>query len=64
MKVIRNARTCELHGECELAAPEVFEIREDDEYVTVLNPEPGEELRRKVENAALNCPTGSIRIED
>jgi ferredoxin len=64
MKVIRNAATCELHGECVLAAPGVFEIRDDDEFVTVLNPEPGEELRTGVENAALNCPTRSIRIED
>lgn len=64
MKVIRNAQTCELHGECVLAAPEVFEIGEDDEFVTVLNPEPDEQLREKVKKAALNCPTGSIRIED
>jgi ferredoxin len=64
MKVIRNASTCELHGECELAAPGVFEIRDDDDdAVTVLNPEPGEELREQVERAALNCPTSSIRIE-
>ena len=63
MRVIRNADTCELHGECVLAAPEVFEIRDDDEVVTVLNPEPGEQLRAKVESAAVNCPTGSIEIE-
>jgi ferredoxin len=64
MKVIRNAKTCALHGECVMAAPDVFEIRDDDEVVTVLNPEPGEELRRSAENAALACPTSSIRIED
>jgi ferredoxin len=64
MKVIRNATTCALHGECVMAAPEVFEIRDDDEVVTVLDAEPGEELRQRVENAALACPTSSIRIED
>jgi ferredoxin len=64
MRVIRNADTCALHGECVVAAPEVFEIRDDDEVVTVRNPEPGEELRDSVETAALNCPTASIRIED
>jgi len=47
-----------------LAAPDVFEIRDDDKVVTVLDPEPGEELRGSVENAALTCPTSSIRIED
>jgi ferredoxin len=64
MRVTRNATTCALHGECVMAAPDVFEIRDDDEVVTVLNPEPGEELRGSVENAALACPTSSIRIED
>jgi ferredoxin len=64
MRVIRNATTCALHGECVMAAPDVFEIRDDDEVVTVVNPEPGEELRGSVENAALACPTSSIRIED
>jgi ferredoxin len=64
MRVIRNATTCALHGECVMAAPGVFEIRDDDEVVTVLNSEPGEELRRSVENAALACPTSSLRIED
>jgi ferredoxin len=64
MKVIRNASTCTLHGECVMAAPEVFEIRDDEEVVAVLKPEPGEALRTSVENAALACPTTSIRIED
>jgi ferredoxin len=64
MRVIRNADTCALHGECVMAAPDVFEIRDDDEVVTVLNAEPGEELRKDIENAALACPTSSIRIED
>ena len=64
MRVIRNASTCALHGECVMAAPEVFEIRDDDEVVTVLNSEPDEELRGRIENAALACPTSSIRIED
>ena len=64
MRVIRNATTCALHGECVLAAPEVFEIRDDDEVVSVLDPEPAEELRERIETAALACPTSSIRIED
>jgi ferredoxin len=32
--------------------------------VTVLDAEPYEELRKSIENAALACPTSSIRIED
>jgi ferredoxin len=64
VKVIRNAKTCELHGECVMAAPEVFEIEDDKDVVTVINPEPGEELRGKVEQAVLMCPTSALRLED
>jgi ferredoxin len=48
-----------------MAAPDVFEIGEDDvDAVTVLNPEPGEKLRNAVEEAALMCPVAAITIED
>jgi ferredoxin len=64
MKVIRDANRCELHGECVMAAPEVFEIEDDKDVVTVINPEPGEELRGKVEQAVLMCPTSALSLED
>lgn len=64
MRVIVDSSRCELHGECMVAAPEVFDIRDDDEVVTVLNAEPGEHLRAAVEEAVLMCPLGAIRIED
>jgi ferredoxin len=63
MKVIVDAERCELHGECLIAAPEVFEIEDDKESVTVINPEPGEKLRGKVEEAVMMCPVAAIRIE-
>lgn len=64
MKVIRNAKTCELHGECVIAAPDVFEIEDDKDVVTVVNPAPSDELRGAVEQAVLMCPTSSLRVED
>ena len=64
MKVIRDANRCELHGECVMAAPEVFEIEDDKDVVTVINPEPGEELRSAVERAVLMCPTSALDLED
>jgi len=64
MKVIRDANRCELHGECVMAAPEVFEIEDDKDVVTVINPEPSEELRSAVEQAVLMCPTSALRVED
>ena len=64
MKVIRDASRCELHGECVMAAPEVFEIEDDKDVVTVINPQPGEELRSAVERAVINCPTSALTVED
>jgi ferredoxin len=64
MKVIRDANRCELHGECVIAAPEVFEIEDDKDVVTVINPEPSEELRSAVERAVINCPTSALSVED
>jgi ferredoxin len=63
MKVILDSDRCELHGECTMAAPEVFDIGDDAEVVTVINPEPEEHLRNSVEEAALVCPVAAIRIE-
>jgi ferredoxin len=46
-----------------MAAPEVFEIEDDKDVVTVINPEPTEELRKAVEQAVLMCPTASLHVE-
>lgn len=64
MKVILEAALCELHGECILAAPDVFAIEDDAEVVTVLDENPPEHLRKAVEEAAMMCPVSAIRIQD
>ena len=64
MKVIIHASKCALHGECVIAAPEVFEIDDDKDVVTVIDPEPGERLRSKVEDAVLMCPVAAISLAD
>jgi ferredoxin len=63
MKVIVDTDHCELHGECLIAAPEVFDIGDDDTVVRVLNPAPDEDQRTAVQDAALMCPVAAIRIE-
>ncbi|BDX33435.1 hypothetical protein TUM20985_39820 [Mycobacterium antarcticum] len=63
MKVVVALDQCELHGDCVLAAPDVFDIGDDDDVVSVINEHPGEELRAKVEEAARNCPVAAIRLE-
>jgi ferredoxin len=54
---------CESNALCMGAAPEVFEVRDDD-LLYVLADEPAEELRAKVEQAARLCPKQAITVID
>ena len=63
MKIVVDFDACAAHGDCVVAAPEIFDIGDDDEVVTVLIEEPGEELRDKARAAADACPMAAIRIE-
>jgi ferredoxin len=62
MKVIVDFEVCQSHGLCMQAAPEVFELR-DDGFLYVLQETPPENLRKKVEIAVRECPTGAIKLE-
>jgi ferredoxin len=53
---------CQSHGECALAAPEVFELGDDDVLRWI--EEPDESLRPKVEQAVANCPVSAISLAD
>ena len=64
MKVIVDLDVCAAHGDCVVAAPEIFDLGEDDDVVTVLIEEPGEELRAAAERAVQDCPVSAIRIEE
>jgi ferredoxin len=44
------------------AAPEVFEVRDDD-FLYVLQENPPEKLRAKVEEAVQRCPKQAIKLE-
>lgn len=63
MRVIVDYDRCESNALCMAAAPEVFEVRDDD-LLYVLDEEPGEELREKVEAAAKACPRSAITVVD
>lgn len=60
MRVHVDLARCEAHGICEQLAPEVFELDDDDRLH--YDPEPGEELRAKVEQAVASCPVQAIRL--
>ena len=62
MKVVVNYDLCESNAVCMGIAPEVFEVRDDD-FLYVLDEEPDESLRDKVEEAARRCPKQAITIE-
>jgi ferredoxin len=63
MRVIVDYDLCESNALCMAAAPEVFEVRDDD-FLYVLQDEPPEELREKVRAAARACPKAAITIAD
>ena len=62
MRVVVDYDLCESNALCMAAAPEVFEVRDDD-FLYVLQAEPSEDLRGKVEEAARRCPKQAITIE-
>lgn len=63
MKVLVDPDLCEGHGKCEAAAPEVFELGDDDLSHVLVDDVP-DELRQKVENAIRLCPRQAIHWAD
>jgi ferredoxin len=63
MRVVVDFDKCKSNALCMAAAPEVFEVR-DDNFLYLLEEEPGEELRAKVEEAVRVCPTQAISLAD
>ena len=59
MKVEVSHDRCEGHGKCQMAAPEVFELRDDDLSYVLIDDVP-EGLRAKVEQAIRLCPRQAI----
>ena len=62
MRVVVDFDACESNAVCMAVAPEVFEVRDDD-FLYVLQENPPEELRGKVEEAARRCPKQAIKVE-
>ena len=63
MRVVVDYDLCESNALCMAAAPEVFEVRDDD-FLYVLQDNPPEDLRAKVELAVQRCPKQAITLED
>ena len=63
MKITVNDR-CEGHGLCVDLAPDVFELRDEDDMVTVLNRSPDDGRRLALEEAVRSCPMQAVELED
>jgi ferredoxin len=63
VRVIVDYGRCESNALCMAAAPEVFEVRDDDQLY-LLEENPPESLRAKVEAAVKACPKIALSIED
>ncbi|MFD9394840.1 ferredoxin [Streptomyces sp. NPDC060000] len=64
MKVVVDEEKCVAAGQCVAAAMDVFDQREDDGIVVLLNENPAAELSEDVRNAAAVCPALAIRLEE
>lgn len=62
MRVVVDFDQCESNALCMGILPEVFEVRDDD-FLYVLNENPPEELRAKLEEAVRSCPKNAISIQ-
>ena len=61
MKIVVDPDLCQGHASCEGEAPDVFAVSKKGE-LTILLPEPPEELRGSVELAVKYCPTHALSI--
>ena len=64
MKIDTDEEVCCGSGMCALAAPGVFDQRDDDGIVVVLAPEPAQADYDAVRAAAAACPTSAITLMD
>jgi ferredoxin len=64
MKVTVDTEKCIASGQCVLAAPEVFDQRDEDGIAVLLTPNPPAAFSEDVRRAATLCPAWAITIED
>lgn len=64
MKVTVDEEKCCGAGTCVLLAPDVFDQREDDGIVLLLEEHPGEEHHKIVREAASVCPGVAISVSE
>jgi ferredoxin len=64
MRISVDQHKCIASGLCVLAAPKVFDQREEDGVVVLLNDDPPPEMREAAREAAANCPSWAITVTE
>ncbi|MEV4174298.1 ferredoxin [Nonomuraea sp. NPDC049709] len=64
MKITVDEEKCCGAGQCVLLAPDVFDQREEDGIVLLLEPEPAADRHAVVREAAAVCPAGAIEASE
>lgn len=62
MRVEVDVPKCVASGQCVLVAPDVFDQREDDGLVVLLDATPSADLHEAVRESAVLCPAAAIRL--
>lgn len=63
MHITVDYTLCEGHGQCLLAAPDVFDLPDDAKQVVVLDPNPPDSAYEAVVRAAAMCPAQALRVD-
>jgi ferredoxin len=64
MKVTVDQNICASSGNCVMNAPELFDQRDEDGVVILLNANPSTEQAEGARRAAAACPALAIHIEE
>ncbi|MCL2585358.1 MAG: ferredoxin [Streptosporangiales bacterium] len=64
MKVTVDSEKCCAGGNCVMTAPDVFDQRDSDGTVVLLNDSPPAELHDAVREAADVCPSACITVSE
>ncbi|NLU69148.1 ferredoxin [Streptomyces sp. HNM0574] len=64
MQITLDADKCCAAGQCVLVAPEVFDQREEDGVVELLDAAPPAEQHDAVREAAALCPAAVIEVRE
>lgn len=64
MKIIVDEEKCCGAGQCVLLAPDVFDQREEDGIVILLDAEPAADQHALAREAAAVCPGAAIEVSE